>query len=232
MNNILAKYTDWLAQDCVFLLKFLTVLVILLLNIFLIFLIICIVILAIKNCFFSTSHYFPVINVSRSVNYGNTYESIISPVRIDTPVYLRYDISVKIKGFLSCFQKKDIKFELVIPCSDKMKVSIHEISCECNPDPLDGLSLSQTTRFTVLASHKKPERMKLILKCECCDNEESSIYYFRLKFVDKRLNTFYQRTASVEYKKDVFKPQGRLNNGRTIKRQDYYGEVFEYRQDV
>jgi hypothetical protein len=199
MNNILAQNIDLSIPFCVLLLKFFNILVLSLLDVFLIALIICIVTIVIRNCFLSTKRYFPVINVSKSVDGGNTYKNIVSPVRIGTSVYLRYDISVKIRGFLSCFQKKGIECELVIPDSDKMKVSIHEISCEVNPFPTQGFVTSPTTRFTVLASSKNSEKMKLILKCDCCGNDESNIYYFLIKFVDKRLNTFYQKTTSLEY---------------------------------
>jgi hypothetical protein len=209
MNNFLTQNIDLSIPFCTLLLKLLNILILSLLNIFLIaliVLIICVIVAVIKGYCLSTSHYSPVITVSRSVEGGRTgtYKDIVNSVRIGTPVYVKYEISVKIRGFLGCLWKKDIEFELVIPDSNKMKVSIHEISCEGIPGPLNGLVISKITRFKVLASCKNPQKMKLILKCECCDSEENNLYYFLIKFVDKRLNSFYQKTTSLEYIKQMF----------------------------
>jgi hypothetical protein len=166
---------------------------------------IIVLITGVAGCFLPETHYFPVITVLRSVDNGVTYHDSVQPVRIGTSVYLKYEISVKVKGFLSRFQRKKIEFELVIPCLHSMEVSIHEISCECNPCPcpIHGLVISKITRFAALADHKNPKKMKLILKCDRV-NDESILYYFILKFFDKRLNTFYQQTSSLEYVKQLF----------------------------
>jgi hypothetical protein len=138
-------------------------------------------------------------SIEISTNGGRDYQryfDIIRPDNKEHVFHIKYEITASMRGLLYNFFIKEFPFSIEIP--KEMNVSIHEYSGICNPDPTDGLTVAEKTKFSVFAMNKKTETVKIVLKCECCSATKENFYYFKLRFHDNQINTKCAKTIKIE----------------------------------
>jgi hypothetical protein len=129
-------------------------------------------------------------SIEVSTNGGCDYQKHFDIIRFDNKqhvFYIKYEVTASIRCFLYNFLSKEFPFNIEIPKAANMMVLLHEYSGICNPDPVDGLMVTEKTRFSVFAMNKRAETVKIVLRCEYYPAKEN-LYYFKLRFHDKQIN--------------------------------------------
>lgn len=155
-------------------------------------------ILTIFSIFKKPCDYHIKVNASISSDGGSTFGRNFSVIQQKNIIHLKYEVSMKISGILSRFLITEIPFSIEIPKSENLLVTLHEYSGICNPEPVDGFTISSKTNFSVSATNGKSETVKITLKCERT-NLSIKAFCFKLSFSDKQLNKMYSSTKVLEF---------------------------------